>query len=189
MKVIFTAKTNEKFTNGMIYDAKEVEKLKNFSFYDIELLGEYIGGYRSDAFNRDFIIKDQESAVERARYTGIDNSCFTYNKVYEFTREIDSSKKDFMRVLIDKSTLPVDKEFFEKNFIVLHDGEAKSNKEYMVFIEGTKSPNKIHECPVIAETEAVRLVSTPQNIGKTAYIMEVKKKIKSKVVIEVCDGN
>ena len=176
MKVRFTAKTNEKFTNGNIYSAQKIEELTNFAFFDV-----FGKTYRSDAFVRDFKI------LKEAVYKGADNSLFFKGRSYVFCKGDKS-----INVEVGATSFAVDIRFFNENFkLVIEESiklvaeeSIKDKKQYMIFVEGGQTSKKVHECPIVAEVEAKRLAGLSSNIGKNVSIVEIVKTFKAKVTIE-----
>lgn len=60
--------------------------------------------------------------------------------------------------------------------------EQKASTKYMVFVEGGKTPKKIHDSYDSAETEAKRL--SAKEIGCNVFVVEIVKTFKSKVIVE-----
>lgn len=178
MKVKFTGKTNKHFAHGMIYEAIK-SQTGNFP---VSILhnGNKVADIINPIFNSDF--EEYSEVIERAKYTSADSTYFKYGKEYEFIRDIDSVERDFVYVICNTVKVAVDMQFFNSCFNIIKPKEPKAEKkQYMVSVAGSQAPKKVHDCPVLAEQEAVRLCKQPRNIGKEVTILQVVKTLKSRV--------
>jgi hypothetical protein len=60
--------------------------------------------------------------------------------------------------------------------------EQKATTKYMVFVEGGKTPKKIHDSYDSAEKEAKRL--SAKEIGCNVFVVEIVKTFKSRIIVE-----
>ncbi len=181
MKVEFIGRTNDYFVKGMVYDASI-----NRPYVEISLCDNEIHKISIPFFERHFKEHFPYTAICVA---DIKDVGFTVGKQYKY--RIDDSEFPYILIRDDGVTANMPMKVFHDIFIVIDDSklssqkeEVESPKQYMIFVQGGQAPKRIHDCLVIAEQEAKRLALKPQNIGKTVYVMEVKKMFKSKVVLE-----
>lgn len=76
------------------------------------------------------------------------------------------------------------KDIIENSNIQEQDSQSEQNepKEYLIYVKNKQAPKKVHTEYSSVLNEAKRLSKI--NVGNTVYIVEVKQKFKSKVIVE-----